>query len=53
MNAATEADDDVTCPVHRQDGVALWRQIATKLQGDIGSGGLKPGARLPPARCDA
>ena len=34
-------------PVHRQDGVALWRQIATRLQHDIGAGTYPPGGRLP------
>ena len=34
-------------PVHRQDGVALWRQIATCLQQDIGAGTYPPGGRLP------
>ena len=34
-------------PVHRQDGVALWRQIATCLQHDIGAGTYPPGGRLP------
>ena len=31
----------------RQDGVALWRQIATRLQHDIGAGIYPPGGRLP------
>jgi GntR family phosphonate transport system transcriptional regulator len=34
-------------PVLRQDGVALWRQIATRLQHDIGAGIYPPGGRLP------
>ena len=34
-------------PVHRQDGIALWRQIATRLQQDIGAGTYPPGGRLP------
>src|SRR4029077_16981322 len=34
-------------PVHRQDGVALWRQIANRLQQDIGAGIYPPGGRLP------
>lgn len=34
-------------PVHRQDGIALWRQIATRLQHDIGAGTYPPGGRLP------
>jgi GntR family transcriptional regulator, phosphonate transport system regulatory protein len=34
-------------PVHRQDGVALWRQIATRLQHEIGAGTYPPGGRLP------
>jgi GntR family transcriptional regulator, phosphonate transport system regulatory protein len=47
MNAPADMDDQTTHPVHRQDGIALWRQIFGKLQGDIASGGLKPGTRLP------
>lgn len=31
----------------RQDGVALWRQIANALRQEIGAGGHAPGARLP------
>ena len=34
-------------PVLRQDGVALWRQIANRLQHDIGAGIYPPGGRLP------
>src|SRR5271157_1523012 len=34
-------------PVLRQEGVALWRQIASRLQRDIGSGIYQPGGRLP------
>src|SRR6201996_5931222 len=34
-------------PVLRQEGVALWRQIATRLQHDIGAGVYPPGGRLP------
>ena len=34
-------------PVSRQDGVALWRQIANRLQHDIGAGTYPPGGRLP------
>jgi len=34
-------------PVARQDGVALWRQIADRLQRDIGAGVYAPGGRLP------
>jgi GntR family phosphonate transport system transcriptional regulator len=33
--------------VLRQEGVALWRQIANRLQSDIGSGVYPPGGRLP------
>ena len=47
MNAASAADDPVTCPVHRQEGVALWRQIVRQIQADIASGISKPGTRLP------
>jgi GntR family phosphonate transport system transcriptional regulator len=34
-------------PVSRQEGVALWRQIADRLQHDIGAGIYPPGGRLP------
>jgi GntR family phosphonate transport system transcriptional regulator len=34
-------------PVLRQEGVALWRQIATRLQQDIDAGVYQPGGRLP------
>ena len=34
-------------PVLRQEGVALWRQIASRLQHDIGAGIYQPGGRLP------
>jgi GntR family phosphonate transport system transcriptional regulator len=47
MNTPADVDDQATYPVNRQDGVALWLQIVGKLQGDIASGGLKPGNRLP------
>jgi GntR family transcriptional regulator, phosphonate transport system regulatory protein len=34
-------------PVSRHEGVALWRQIANRLQHDIGAGVYPPGGRLP------
>jgi GntR family phosphonate transport system transcriptional regulator len=34
-------------PVFRHEGVALWRQIASRLQQDIGAGVYPPGGRLP------
>jgi GntR family phosphonate transport system transcriptional regulator len=34
-------------PVLRQDGISLWRQIASRLQHDIGAGVYPPGGRLP------
>lgn len=34
-------------PLARGQGVALWRQIAGSLEGEISAGGLAPGARLP------
>jgi GntR family phosphonate transport system transcriptional regulator len=34
-------------PVAREAGVALWRQIASRLQHDIGTGIYQPGGRLP------
>ena len=39
-------DDTAAHPVHRQDGVALWRQIAGHIKNDIASGVAKPGAKL-------
>ncbi len=33
--------------MQRQDGIALWRQIAASLQGDIANGAYTPGGRLP------
>ncbi len=33
-------------PIQRQEGLALWRQIASRLRGEIG-GAFPPGARLP------
>jgi len=47
MNVPACGDQPENHPVHRQDGIALWRQIVGKLQTDIASGDLKPGARLP------
>ena len=47
MNAPADMDDLATHPVHRQDGIALWRQIVGRLQSDIAAGALKPGMRLP------
>lgn len=34
-------------PVLRHEGIALWRQIAGRLQQDIGAGVYPPGGRLP------
>ena len=42
-----DMDDTETHPVHRRDGLALWRQIAGRIQSDIASGATKPGAKLP------
>jgi GntR family phosphonate transport system transcriptional regulator len=47
MNATVDMDDQATHPLHRQDGIALWRQIVGRLQTDIAVGGLKPGTQLP------
>jgi GntR family phosphonate transport system transcriptional regulator len=47
MNPTAEMDDPATHPVDRQDGVALWRQIAGALRRDIAAGAHQPGARLP------
>src|SRR6201996_5251390 len=43
----TDADDVSTHPVHRQDGISLWRQIANRLRADIAAGANPPGAQLP------
>lgn len=45
MNAV--GDGQVRGPVTRQEGIALWRQIANHLQQDIASGSRPPGSRLP------
>lgn len=37
----------VPSPMHRQDGIALWRQIAATLKGAIADGSCGPGSRLP------
>lgn len=47
MTLAGKLDDPPTHPVVRQEGVALWRQIASHVQQDIASGRYPPGARLP------
>jgi len=47
MTVSADLDDSITHPVNRQDGVALWRQIAGTLQADIAAGTHKPGAQLP------
>lgn len=47
MTLARAADDMETHPVTRHEGVALWRQIVSRLQQEIGSGRYPPGARLP------
>ncbi len=47
MNVEKPLDEPSGHPVLRQDGIALWRQIAASLQRDITSGIYPPGARLP------
>ncbi|QRG07518.1 phosphonate metabolism transcriptional regulator PhnF [Xanthobacter dioxanivorans] len=47
MTPATDPSTAGREPVARGSGVTLWRQIAQKLEDDILSGRLKPGARLP------
>jgi GntR family phosphonate transport system transcriptional regulator len=47
MKLPRDADDRQTHPVLRHEGVALWRQIASHLQQDIGTGRYPPGGRLP------
>ena len=50
MKLARKADDRPTHPVLRHEGVALWRQIASHLQQDIGAGQLSAGRRACPPR---
>ncbi|MGE0416649.1 MAG: phosphonate metabolism transcriptional regulator PhnF [Acetobacteraceae bacterium] len=47
MNPPSDAGDMLRTPVQRQDGVALWRQIAGTLQQDIANGTHPAGSRLP------
>lgn len=57
LTRTTESKDEscvnVTPPMvqrttmQRQEGIALWRQIAASLQRDIGDGTYLPGGRLP------
>ena len=47
MNVTVGMDDLGVHRVNRRDGVTLWRQIASQIQGDIASGACKPGTRLP------
>ncbi len=47
MNVGNRMVDGPAHPVLRHDGIALWRQIASRLQQDIASGHSKPGERLP------
>jgi GntR family phosphonate transport system transcriptional regulator len=47
MNPPQDMDVFSTDPVLRQDGVALWRQIANRLKDDIASGLRPPGTQLP------
>ena len=47
MKLARQPDDRPIHPVMRHEGVSLWRQIASSLQQDIGTGRYPPGARLP------
>jgi GntR family phosphonate transport system transcriptional regulator len=41
------AESVSACPMRRQDGVALWRQIANTLQERIAAGDYAPGSQLP------
>jgi GntR family phosphonate transport system transcriptional regulator len=40
-------DDSLIHPVQRQEGIALWRQIANQVQREIAAGTRKPGEQLP------
>jgi GntR family transcriptional regulator, phosphonate transport system regulatory protein len=42
-----DGDNKAIHPTLRQDGVALWRQIATELQSQIGEGVFAAGTKLP------
>lgn len=47
MNPPHDLDVLVNDPVHRQAGVALWRQIAGRLKEEIAAGTRQPGSQLP------
>ncbi|HUB13213.1 MAG TPA: phosphonate metabolism transcriptional regulator PhnF [Acetobacteraceae bacterium] len=47
MTLTRRTDERPTHPVLRHEGVALWRQIASHLQQDIGAGTYPPGGKLP------
>ena len=47
MTLTRDNDNRPSHPVLRHEGVALWRQIASHLQQDIGAGTYPPGGRLP------
>lgn len=47
MNPMPNTDDRMTHPVLRQEGMALWRQIASQLKQAIAAGEHPPGAQLP------
>lgn len=47
MNFPALTDDPASRPFLRQEGVALWRQIAGRLKQDIAAGLHQPGAQLP------
>ena len=43
----TLTDHSPTHPFHRQDGLALWRQIYNRLREEIAAGVSQPGTQLP------
>jgi GntR family phosphonate transport system transcriptional regulator len=47
MTVLLDLADPIAYAVDRQDGIALWRQIVSRLQDEIASGTHKPGTRLP------
>lgn len=47
MNPPHDSDDTAHTPVLRQDGIALWRQIAGQLKQAITAGEHAPGSQLP------
>ena len=47
MTTALGVENAATRPIARQDGVSLWRQIASRLQQDVSAGIYPPASQLP------